>query len=190
MRNIHPDRQGNKAFPSNVTDNEAPQETRVCALCGAAGVCSYAEVLGQRAEYWARTQDVQIVARVAAISEHEQSSARATEQTFNGRKARREFQRHSSYRLELTAAGQVVEIPILRMDSGPRVADWNRVPKPRKSRRKAVKTALESRVCSMCAKEFVPARVDACLCSDACKQRAYRLRKQAASPSIENAGAR
>jgi hypothetical protein len=47
----------------------------------------------------------------------------------------------------------------------------------------------QSRVCSMCAKEFVLARVDAYLCSDACKQRAYRLRKQAASQKVENVGA-
>jgi hypothetical protein len=165
MRNIHPDRQGNKAFPSNVTDNEAPRGTYVC-----------------------KTKDIEDSALAAANREREKSEGRAYSSTFNARVTEREVGMQSRVRHEWHSTGELVEVPLLRPDMRTWKPGWNAVSKPRKSRRK-LKTALESRACSMCGSQFVPARVDACLCSDACKQKAYRLRKQAASPSLENVGA-
>jgi hypothetical protein len=165
MRNIHPDRQGNKAFPSNVTDNEAPRGTYVC-----------------------KTKDIEDSALAAAKREREKSEGRAYSSTFNARVTEREVGMQSRVRHEWHSTGELVEVPLLRPDMRTWKPGWNAVSKPRKSRRK-LKTALESRACSMCGSQFDPARVDACLCSDACKQKAYRLRKQGASPSLENVGA-
>jgi hypothetical protein len=166
MRNIPPKSEPRQSFPSSVTDYEAPRETYVC-----------------------KTKDIEDSALAAANREREKSEARAYSSTFNVRKTEREVGMQSRLRHEWHSTGELVEVPLLRPDMRTWKPGWNLVSKPRKSRRKAVKTALESRTCSMCGGQFVPTRVDACLCGDACKQRAYRLRKQAASPSIENVGA-
>jgi len=148
----------------SVTDNEAPRETCV-----------------------RKTKDIEDSAIAAAKREREKSEGRAYSSTFNVRKTEREVGMQSRLRHEWHATGEICEVPLLRPDMRSWKPGWNAVSKPRKSRRK-LKTALESRACSMCGSQFVPARVDACLCSDACKQKANRLRKQA-SPSLENVGA-
>jgi hypothetical protein len=163
VRNVQLKSEPRQSFPSSVTDHEAPQETRVC-----------------------KTKDIEDSAIAAANREREQSEGRAYSSTVKARNTEREIGMQSRLRHEWHAGGDLVEVPILLPDLRTWKPGWNQVSKPRKSRRK-VKTALESRPCSMCGSQFVPARVDACLCSDACKQRAYRLRKQAASPSLVGA---
>jgi hypothetical protein len=159
MQILPPKRETRQFFPSSVTDNKAPRGAFVC-----------------------KTRDREDSAIAAANREREKSEGRAYSSTFNLRKTEREVGMQSRLRHEWHANGEICEVPVLRPDMQPWKPGWNAVSKPRKSRRKAVKTALESRACSMCGCQFVPTRVDACLCGDACKQRSYRLRKQAASP--------
>jgi hypothetical protein len=163
MQILPPKRETRQSFPSSVTDNAAPQETRVCASREAAAI-------------------------TAANRERERSEGRAYSSTFNARNTEREVGMQSRLRHEWHATGEICEVPLQRPDMRTWKPGWNAVAKPRKSRRK-LKVALASRACLMCGGQFVPTRVDACFCSDGCKQKAYRLRKQTASPSLENVGA-
>jgi hypothetical protein len=165
MRILPSDLSEPQGFPSSVTDNATPRGT-----CGR------------------KTKDIEDSALAAAKREREKSEGRAYSSTFNVRKTEREAGMQSRLRHEWHSTGEICEVPLIRADMRTWKPSWNAVPKPRASRRK-VKTALASRACSMCGGQFVPTRVDACLCGDACKQRSYRLRKQGAAPSLENVGA-
>ena len=145
----------------NVTDSEAPQETRVCAS--------------------RQTKALEDSALAAANREREKSEGRAYSSTFNVRKTEREVGMQSRLRHEWHSTGEIVEVPLLRPDMRTWKPGWNLVSKPRKSRRKAVKTARESRICACgCGVSFVPSRADAVVCNDRCRQRLCRLRKAAA----------
>jgi len=53
--------------------------------------------------------------------------------------------------------------------------NWHWLPGP-KALRINVQAIRETCACTMCGKEFVPARSDAKMCSSRCRQRAYRIR--------------
>jgi hypothetical protein len=150
MAIVHPDRQDEKGFQQSanhsVTDN--PPNT------GSVRV---------RQSFESRTASLEGAARTAATAERERSQCRATESTFNARKAEREFvegarwipPRHKRPWKNTKWEFQSREVPPLRITQEIR---------------------RESCVCEMCGAQFVPKRSDAKTCGSACRQRAYRIR--------------
>jgi hypothetical protein len=139
-----------------------------------------------------RTKALEASARRAAFREREQSEGRATESTFNVRKAQREVGMQSWLRHEWHATGEICEIPILRPDT----RTWKNTKWEWRSRESSPCLAgriatqeiqKETCVCTACRREFVPTRSDAKTCSGACRKKAFRLRKKEAATATGGA---